>query len=353
MSSTVPFLVRIVCYWQGIIPASEITPEICTHIIFSFIGVNDSGNLIYLYSDEAEIKRKLNEFQKLKSKNPKLTLMAAVGGANDELLNAFDNLSKTESGRENFINEIIKFMNENSLTGIDIDWEYPRNDEEKENFILLLRDLHSRFSLSNFTLSIAVAPEKWRSEKSYDIPRLVEYVDFINLMTYDFHGSWDETVGHHTQMFPHHGDSSYIKELNCAASISYWKSNKVPAEKLNLGIATYGKTFVLSDISKHRIGSIVDVEATKNTSGIIGYNEFCTSLGWKQHFDTNYRAYYAVKDDSWFGFDTKQQVKTKARYAKEHNLGGVMFWSLDTDSNENCKHGKFALISEAFKELNS
>lgn len=49
---------NIICYWQAILPASEIDPHICTHIIYSFIGVNASGDLNYLYADKAQVESK-------------------------------------------------------------------------------------------------------------------------------------------------------------------------------------------------------------------------------------------------------------------------------------------------------
>lgn len=47
---------NIICYWQAILPASEIDPDICTHIVYSFIGVTGDGDLNYLYVDKADVE---------------------------------------------------------------------------------------------------------------------------------------------------------------------------------------------------------------------------------------------------------------------------------------------------------
>lgn len=292
---------------------------------------------------------------RLKRLNPKLVILAGIGGASLELSEAFAALSSSNETRLNFASNVIAFIKENALDGVDIDWEYPTAGD-KNNFVLLLNDLGEIFERFAYVLSVAVAPDKWRAEIFYDIPKISEVVGFINLMTYDFHGIWDETIGQHAQMFPHQNDSSYRRELNCAASITYWLSKGARADKLVLGVPIYGNTFVLSDSKQHKIGSPVNVTETKKTRGNLGYNEYCAikSTKWIQHFDTKFRVYYATDGFSWFGFDSVQQVIRKANYAKSLHLGGIMVWSLDTDDIKNdCKQGRFPLVSSIFHELNS
>lgn len=48
------FTESVVCYWQTIIEGSSISPNICTHIIYSFIGTDEKGDLNYLNYDETE-----------------------------------------------------------------------------------------------------------------------------------------------------------------------------------------------------------------------------------------------------------------------------------------------------------
>jgi len=291
----------------------------------------------------------------LKAINPKLITMLAVGGASDKLSAAFSTLASSITARTSFAANLIALSKRFLVDGIDIDWEFPESADDRRNFIALLGELSEAFKTFNLILSVAVAPDKWRAKDFYEIQSISQIVDFINLMTYDFHGSWSPKVSHHAQMYPHHNDSDYMRELNCAASVTYWLINGAAPEKLNLGIPTYGKTFVLADKKNHKITSDVNSNETKAAQATIGYDEYCTikQTGWKQQFDTNYRVYYAVKGLSWLGFDSIQQVEMKAKYVKAHKLGGVMFWSLDTDDySGNCESGKFPLISSAYKELN-
>jgi GH18 family chitinase len=44
-------------------------------------------------------------------------------------------------------------------------------------------------------LSVAVAAEKYTIMNGYEIENVVPHIDFINLMSYDYHGSWDRKLG--------------------------------------------------------------------------------------------------------------------------------------------------------------
>ena len=52
----------------------------------------------------------------------------------------------------------------------------------------------------------------------YDVPEISKYLDFINIMTYDFHGQWENTVGHNAPLFPLEVTSSYNKKLTVVSA---------------------------------------------------------------------------------------------------------------------------------------
>lgn len=276
--------------------------------------------------------------------------MAAIGGASAQFAVAFATLSASLESRSKFVSEVLTLIRNNSLSGIDVDFEFP-SAGDSDNFVFLLQDLRNAIDQFNYILSVAVAPDKWRAQTFYQIERISQIVDFLNLMTYDFHGAWDKTVGHHAQMYPHFRDSGYMKEVNCAASVTYWLAKKADPRKLILGIPTYGNMFTLLDPKLHTIAS--DVNSSVATRSHMGYDEYCRMkpTGWKQQYDVNFRVYYATRGTSWFGFDSKRQIIEKVRFAKSLNLGGIMFWSVDTDDYANhCNQGNFSLISTASDE---
>ena len=75
-------------------------------------------------------------------------------------------------------------------------------------------------------LTAAVSAGKATIDKAYEVSKLAGILDFINLMTYDLHGSWDEVTGHHTALVGPPGD-----DLTVSYAVQYWM-DKVKGLKL-------------------------------------------------------------------------------------------------------------------------
>ena len=45
-----------------------------------------------------------------------------------------------------------------------------------------------------------MSPAKFRINDGYDVARIARHLDFINVMTYDLHGSWDRAADHHAPL---------------------------------------------------------------------------------------------------------------------------------------------------------
>ena len=97
------------------------------------------------------------------------------------------------------------------------------------------------------------------------------------------------------------------------AAINYWLSQGAPAEKLILGMATYGRSFTLANPKNNGVGAASRGPGaagpfTREPSNL-GYNEICTfvqSKGWTVTFDEERRVPYATKGNQWVGYDNIQ-----------------------------------------------
>lgn len=78
---------------------------------------------------------------------------------------------------------------------------------DKQNYVLLLKELHSAFAPHGFLLTAAVSPGKPTIDRAYDVPQLSRYLDIINLMSYDFHVGKENKTG---DLLPLLGVSSLI-----------------------------------------------------------------------------------------------------------------------------------------------
>lgn len=97
-----------------------------------------------------------------------------------------------------FIGSLKEILQKHGLDGVDLDWEFPgfnaerksvKKNRERQHFSQLLREIRLEFirERRGFVLSVAVAAPKTIVDISYDVSELNKYVDFINVMTYDFH----------------------------------------------------------------------------------------------------------------------------------------------------------------------
>lgn len=87
-------------------------------------------------------------------------------------------------------------------------------------------------------LTAAVAAGYTTVDKTYEVSKLGPLLDILNLMTYDLHGNWNSATGHRRAMS---GDD----RLDVPFAAQYWIDNGFPAEKIALGMGTYGRAFRL------------------------------------------------------------------------------------------------------------
>lgn len=104
------------------------------------------------------------------------------------------------------------------------------------------------------TIAVASSPES----KSYDVAQVAKYVDFINVMTYDFHSFSEGKAGHNAPLRPRSGEGDWQKKnLNTEAAIKNWENGGVAASKLVLGLPFYGHSYILKNAKSHGVGAAV------------------------------------------------------------------------------------------------
>lgn len=157
-------------------------------------------------------------------------------------------------------------------------------------------------------------------ENGYEIDKISENLDFINLMTYDLHGPWETKLGHNAPLKARLDDDEKDKKLNLEFVVDYWLSKGAPKEKLILGVATYGRSFRLGQSSKHSPG---DVSVGKGRSGrfsgeagFLTYYEICQNINkesWVLKFDEIQKVPYSYSNKHWVSFDDVKSVEIKVK----------------------------------------
>ncbi|KYM95213.1 Chitotriosidase-1, partial [Cyphomyrmex costatus] len=362
---------QVVCYYgswagyrnsDGRFDISHIDPKLCTHLIYSFVGINKNGDIRVMdpYNDLPDDygKNGFGKFVELRKKSPNAKMMVAIGGWS-EGSDGFSTVVNNPSLRAKFVKNAVAFVKKYHFDGFDVDWEYPNQrggkKEDLQNFVNVLKELKTELKKSNLLLSIAVgAPESLASQSYKPIKSVCDNVDFVNLMTYDLAGTWEQVTGHHAGLYAHKSGH----KLNVDAAVQYWLNNGCSSKKLIVGVPLYGRAFTLADKNKHGLEapSIGPATAGPYTQegGYLGYNEICVLLkqgGWKVEHHKDQRTPYAYKNNQWIGYDDKTSIKEKVDYIKKKNLGGAMVWSIDTDDFLGKCGEKFPLLTALSKGL--
>lgn len=124
--------------------------------------------------------------------------------------------------RAKFVNNMVAFLKMYNFNGLDLDWSYPNQRggvvADRENYILLLKELRQEFDKNGYNLSVTVSAPEYSASQSYIIPEVSKYVDFISLMTYDLHGTWENAALLHSGLYPSGKDTNIRLDSNVVSS---------------------------------------------------------------------------------------------------------------------------------------
>ncbi|KAG1680095.1 putative chitinase 10 [Nymphon striatum] len=333
---------RRICYFRaGALKAEAIPVDLCTHINFAFLSIRNIQLTPYQPRDVNIYK----ELTKLKQAQPSLKLLFSIGGWGN--CNGFHEAVVNSDNRKKFINQAISFTKKHNFDGLDFDWEFP-NGKDKALFLLLLQEFRQALTQrkSNLILSAAVSSSSY----IYNIPLMAKYLDFINVMTYDFNSFWSRRrTAYNSPLYAETLETGSERTRNSNFSMHSWLNGAAASTQLNMGMPTYGRGFILANESNHGYNA-----PAVNQAGTPRYAEICKFLknGGHRVFDNSSKVPYAYGMKKWISFDDMESVTYKSKYIKEMKFGGSMVWVLDSDDwAGSCGQGKFPIHTAIWKIL--
>ena len=225
--------------------------------------------------------------------------------------------------------------------GIDIDWEYPvacgiacGTPEDNANFTALLAEFRRQLDAVRPGLLLTVAVGAGIDKIRVTDPGAYHpYLDYINVMTYDFHGAWDPRTNHHSALFDSPSDPSTgdQQHYNSNDAVEAFISRGVPAAKLNLGIGFYGRGW--NNVAGGNNGMYQTAGGPAAGTYEAGIEDWkvLKNLGWPTYTDTTAGATWAYNGSTLWSFDTPANVARKMSYVKAQGLGGAFFWEFSGD----------------------
>ena len=325
--------------FRGDLGDLKIDAKKLTHINYAFVDVKDSMAWLTNIATDTINFRKLNY---LKKDNPDLKILISLGGWGWS--ENFSDAVLTENSRKKFAKTSADIVEQNNLDGVDIDWEYPGfkgednvfRTEDRKNFTLMFKVLREELDkLSEKTgkkyLLTTAVPDFTEFLNKTDMGKAAEYMDYVNLMTYDFYVPAGDTVGHHSNLY----HSKNFVGRAAHRGITEYKAAGVPAEKLVLGIPFYGRSWIMKTGDNRGINRVAD--SVKRAGGYTYIKDSLTTKpGFVRYWDEEAKAPYLYNEQTrqLIVYDDEESVKIKCEYVKENNLGGVMFWQYASDPKE-------------------
>ncbi|KAK5655929.1 hypothetical protein OQA88_5064 [Cercophora sp. LCS_1] len=325
-----------------------------THIHFAFVDVTETFSV-----STAKVQHQWNLFKGMAGHHK----VAAFGGwaASTEPMSywIFREGVKAEN-RVQLATNLAKFILENNMDGIDLDWEYPGAKDlpgipsadpfDGDGYLELLKMLRRRLGTSK-TISIAAPASYWYLQ-GFPIAEMAKVVDYIIYMTYDLHGQWDFENKYSMPGCPERESClrSHINMTETINALSMITKAGVPANKIVIGVSSYGRSFEMKkpgcfgpQCSFTGPESTAKKGRCTDTNGYISNAEIdeilkASSIGGKragtvQHFTDDTESQIMIYDEThWVAYmDDENKARRKEKWASL-NFAGTTDWAVDLAS---------------------
>ncbi|MCG8964453.1 MULTISPECIES: glycoside hydrolase family 18 chitinase [Streptomyces] len=280
------------------------------------------------------LRGNFNQLRKLKAKYPHIKVIWSFGGWTWS--GGFPDAVKNPAAFAKSCHDLVEDPRwADVFDGIDLDWEYPNacglscdTTSTKNAFSSMMKAMRAEFGNDLVTAAVTADASAGGKIEAADYGTAAQYINWYNVMTYDFFGAWAKNG----PTAPHSPLTSYDgipqQGFNSAEAIAKFKATGVPAAKLLLGIGFYGRGW--TGVTQAAPGGTATGPAAGTyEAGIEDYKVLknsCPATG------TVAGTAYAHCGTNWWSYDTPATVKSKMDWAENQGLGGAFFWEFSGDT---------------------
>jgi chitinase len=352
---------------------SDLPADKMTHVNYAFARITDGKCAVFdswAATDnpfggeawDAPLKGNFHQLQLLKAAHPNLRTLISVGGWT--LSGSFSDVALTDASRKTFAESCVDFMVQYGFDGIDIDWEYPAGGgletntsrpEDTQNFTLLLKALRDELTARQadegrdeaYLLTIA-APAGPGNIAHVELDKIHEHLDWINIMTYDFHGGFDSITGFNAPMYAQSNDPSTDEDVrlgfNVDAAVQAYIEGGVPRNKIVVGMPFYGRSWMgvgATDNGLYQTSTGPGPGTWISNSegyGVLDYKDIVANYlpTYTRYWDDEAQVPYLYNPSTgvFITYDDPESLGIKRQYVLDEGLGGVMIWEMSSDDSD-------------------
>jgi chitinase len=408
--------------------AYQLPMDKLTHMLYAFWNIDEHSCEIVSVDEFADFQRTIPQdsntciqdqqwggnqgtikaYTTMRKQAPHMKLLLSVGGWS--MSSTFSKCVADPASRAKIITSVKKFLIDYDFDGIDYDWEYPganRTDgdgvpkfsskyyfdveHDRDNNIALLKETRTmltelqaeqgRSEAYLQTIAIGMGPDKieYLAGMYQDEETMASSLDYINMMTYDFHGGWGNVpIGHNAPLHPPRNNNAANVGMSVQESVDRMIElvGDQHRKKLVMGLPTYGRsikvpagTDIESSLAEAKfldLSSSTTVKTWEN--GVVSFwhqEWYASQPGWEVKFDADANQHYLwnASESVFMSYDTPADLKQKVEWLNSKNLGGAMFWEMDDDPMiypkavtghaENAARQGETLFDAVLEELNS
>ncbi|CAG0898321.1 unnamed protein product [Darwinula stevensoni] len=342
---------RVVCYWgtwsiyrpnQGMFDLEHFRTELCTHVVYSFLGIEEESLLLTSIDPNADHnqcdggeKDLIRGLVRRRDETGGFAVMLGIGGWN-EASPKWTRMVETAESRKKFIHSAIRTVLTFDADGVDLDWEYPGlrggRPVDKANFLQFVKELSAALKSiprpegkESLILSMAVPPTQALLDPGFDFTtsgdNLATHVDFLNVMAYDYYTCDPRLesclIGPQAALYEGPGDPPENVKFNVESTVEMYTGLGVPANKLVLGIPFSARTYKHSAETPEWYMEVQDAGAAGpycTQAGSYCYAEVCETLEdnqWTADMDLFRSVPFAYTTDTFMSYENIESVSSK------------------------------------------